>query len=80
MANVNNNYRKNIKVLWKFVNRSIKSSKSKIEELIDGSGNTSHARKVKIFKSHYEKLGSKLDAQSFADSWKEESIKFGIMF
>ena len=26
MANVNNNYRKNIKAFWKFVNGSVKSS------------------------------------------------------
>ena len=74
MDNANNNYRKNIKAFWKFVNESVKSSKNRIEALIDGSGNSfsSHAGKVKILKSHYEKLGSKLDTQSFDDSWKEE--------
>ena len=75
MAKVNNNYRKNIKAFWKFVNGSIKSSvKNRIETLTDGSGNSfsSHAGKVKILKSHYEKLGSELDMKSFDDSWKEE--------
>ena len=33
---------------------------------------SSHAGKVTILKSHYEKLGSGLDKQSFEDSWKEE--------
>ena len=72
---MNKNYRKNIKAFWKFVNGSIKSSsKNRIETLKDSSGNsfTSHAGKVKILKSHYEKLGSELDMQSFDDSWKEE--------
>ena len=37
IAKVNNNYRKNIKAFWKFVNRSIKSSvKNRIETLTDG--------------------------------------------
>ena len=76
MDNVNNNYRKNIKALWKFVNGLVKSSKNRIETLIDDSGNSfsSHAGtcKVKILKSHHEKLGSELDTQSFDNSWKEE--------
>ena len=75
MANVNNNYRKNIKAFWKFVNGSIKSSaKNKIETLTDdrGSSFSSHAGKVKILKSHYRKLGTELDVKSFDDSWKEE--------
>ena len=75
MANVNNNYRKNIKAFWKFVNGSIKSSvKNRIETLTDGRGNSfsSHTGKVKILKTHYEKLGSELDAKSFDDSWKEK--------
>ena len=38
MAKVNNNYRKNIKAFWKFVNGLIKSSvKNRIKRLIDGS-------------------------------------------
>ena len=51
MANVNSNYRKNIKVFWKFVNRSVKfNSKNRLKTLTDGSGNSfsSHAGKVKI--------------------------------
>ena len=73
MANVNNNYRNNIKPFWKFVNGSIKfNAKKKIEMLTDGSGNSfsSCAGKVNILKSHYMKLGSELDVQSFDDSWK----------
>ena len=52
----------------------MKSSKNRIESLIDGSGNSfySHAGKVKILKAHYEKLGSELGTHSFDDSWKEE--------
>ena len=63
MANVNSNYRKNIKDFWKFVNWSIKCSKNRIETLIDASGNSfsSHAGKVKILEPHYEKIGSKSD-------------------
>ena len=74
MANVNNNYRKNIKAFWKFVNGSVKSNKNRIESLIDGSGNSfySHTGKLKILKAHYEKLGSELGTNSFDDSWKEE--------
>ena len=74
MANVNNNYRKNIKAFWKFVNGSVKSSKNRIESLIDGSGNSFYSRagKVKILEAHYEKLGSELGTHSFDDSWKEE--------
>ena len=55
MDNVKNNYRKNIKAFWKFVNGSVKSSKNRIEALTDGSGNSfsSRAGKVKILKSHY---------------------------
>ena len=61
MANVNNNYRKNIKAFWKFINGSVKSSKNRIEKLIGGSGNSfsSHAGKVRILKLQYEKLSSK---------------------
>ena len=81
MVNVNNNYRKNIKAFWKFVNGSVKSSQNRIESLIDGSGNSfsSHAGKVKILKAHYEKLSSELDTYPCDDSRKEEissSVKF----
>ena len=74
MANVNSNYRKNIKGFWKFVSGSAKSNKNRIETLVDDNGNafSSHAGKVKILKSHHEKLGSELHTQSFDDSWKEE--------
>ena len=75
MAKVNNNYRKNIKTFWKFVNGSVKSSvKNRIETWTDHGGNSfsSHAGKIKILKSYYEKLGSVLDMKSFDDSWKEE--------
>ena len=75
MANVNNNYRKNIKAFWEFVNGLVKSSaKNRIETLLDNSGNSvsSHSGKVKVLKSHYRKLGTELDAKSFDDSWKEE--------
>ena len=53
---------------------SVKSSKNRIEPLIDGSGNSfsSHMGKVIILKAHYEKLGSELDTHSFNDSCKEE--------
>ena len=40
MANVNMNYRKTINIFWKFVNGLVKSSKSRIETLIGGSGNS----------------------------------------
>ena len=42
--------------------------------MIDSSGNSSssHAGKVKILKTHYEKLGSELHMKSFDDSWKEK--------
>ena len=63
MVNENANCRKNIKAFWKFVNGLVKSSKEWVESLIDGNGISfsSHAGKVKILKSHYEKLGSELD-------------------
>ena len=82
MANVNSNYRKNVKAFWKFVSGSIKSNKNRIETLVDSSGNrcSSHAGKVKILKSHYEKLGSELDIQSFDDSWKEEVARSVKLF
>ena len=54
---------------------SIKSRvKNRIETLTDGRGNSfsSHVGKVKILKSHNEKLGSELDMKSFDDSWKEK--------
>ena len=77
MAKVNNNYRKYIKPFWKSVNWSIKSSvRNRIKTLTDGSGNSfsNHAGKLKILKSHFEKLhvGSELHMKSFYDSWKEE--------
>ena len=63
MANVNKNSRKNVKAFWKFVNGSVKSSKTRIESLNNKQWQqfSSHAGKVKILKSHYEKLGSELD-------------------
>ena len=54
---------------------SIKSSvKNRVETLINSSSNcfSSHAGKVKILRSHCEKLCSELDTQYFDDSWKEE--------
>ena len=62
MVNVTNNYSKNIQAFWKFVNGSIKSSKNRIETSIDGSGNSfsSHAGKLKVSKSHYEKIRLKV--------------------
>ena len=44
------NISRNIRAFWKFVKGSVKSSKNKIEALIDGYGNSfcSHADKVKI--------------------------------
>ena len=33
---------------------------------------SSHAGKVKILKSHYEKLDSELGIKSFHDPWKEQ--------
>ena len=47
---------------------------NRIETLTDGSGNSFsiNADKVKILKSHYEKLGSDLDMKSLDHSWKEE--------
>ena len=55
----NHNYRKNIKAFWKFVNGSAKSSKNRIESLIEANDNSfCHEGKVKIFKIHYRKLGS----------------------
>ena len=72
-----NNYRKNIKAFWKFVNGSINLSvKNKIETLTDDSGNSfsSHAGKDKSLKSHYQKLGSELDMKPFDDSWKEKYL------
>ena len=65
---VNSNYRKNIKVLWKFLSGWINSSaKNRIETLTDNSGNSfsSHTGKVKILKSHQWKLGSEFDMKSF---------------
>ena len=52
----------------------MKSSKNRIESLIDGSGNCFYSRagKVKILKAHYENLGPELGTNSFDDSWKEE--------
>ena len=75
MAKLNHNYRKNIKAFKKFVNGSIKSSvNNRIETLTDGSDNSfsSQGGKVKILKSHYEKLASELDIKSFIHSWKEK--------
>ena len=74
MANVNNKYTKNIQASWRFVNRLVKCSKSKIETLIDGSGNnfSCHVGKVQILISHYEKLGTHLATQYFDGSWKKE--------
>ena len=45
-----------------------------IETLTDSSGNSfsSHAGRVKILESHYEKSGSELDMKSFDDSWKRK--------
>ena len=50
------------------------SLKNRIETLTDVSRNSfsSHAGKVKILKSHYEKLDSELHTKLFEDSWKEE--------
>ena len=76
MAKLNNNYRKNIKDFWKFVNGWIKSSvKNSFETLTDSSGNSfsSYGGRVKILKSHYEKLGSELVMKSFLDSWNSDS-------
>ena len=39
MTNIKNNYRKNTKAFWKFVNGLVKSSKDRVDTLIDGSGN-----------------------------------------
>ena len=52
------------------MNGPVKYSKNRIETLIDNSGNifSSHAGKVNILKSHYQKLGSELHTQSSDDS------------
>ena len=80
MSKVNNNYRQNIEAFRRFVNWSIKSSaKNRIEALTASSDNSpsSHAGKVKILESHYEKLGSELDMKLFGDSWKEKVSNSG---
>ena len=59
MANVNSNYRKNIKTLLKFVSGSVKSNKNRIETSVDDSGNAF----------------SELDIQSFDNSWKEKAAR-----
>ena len=71
MANANSNYWKNTKAFWEIVNGSIKSSaKNRIEILTDDSGNcfSSHLGKVKVLRSHYRKLFSELDVNSFDES------------
>ena len=78
MTNVNKDYKKNAKAFWKFVNSHIKSNgKSRIEALNDGRGNcvSNHEGKLKILKSHNEKLGSELHNKTFNDSWKDEVCK-----
>ena len=39
MANLNSNYRKNVKAFRKFVSGSVKSNKNRIETVVHDSGN-----------------------------------------
>ena len=52
MVNIDNTYRKNMKAFWKFINWPVKSSKNRIETLLDGNGKGNYSRedKVKILK------------------------------
>ena len=82
MPKVDNNDRKNIKAFVKFMNGWIKFSvKNRIETLTDSSGSSfsSHVGKVKILKSHYEKLGSELNMKSIIHERRKYPFQWNVL-